>query len=191
MPRYAVVPDRSHIWIDARSSLHPIHVEAAGLEGFLDVDVAPDGSLDLTDGCSGHLEVPVDALRSGIAIVDREAERRLESRRYPRILARLERLVAGPQDGRYGATGSITVRDRTQRYSGELSVVIEDAGTLRVTGERTFDIRTLGLEPPRLLLLKMQPEVAVRVNVLAVDPTWTNGLPRAGSGESQKASRGT
>lgn len=191
MTRYTVVPDSSHIWIDARSSLHPIHVEATGLEGFLDVDVAPDGSLDLAPGCHGHLEVPVDALRSGIAVVDREAERRLESRRHPKILARLERLVAGPQDGRYAATGSITVRDRTQQYSGELSLVIEDHGTLLVTGERTFDIRTLGLEPPRLLLLKMDPEVAVRVSILAVDQTETNGDPRAGTRGSQKASRGT
>lgn len=170
MPRYAVVPDSSHVWIDARTSLHPIHVEATGLDGFLDVDVAPDGSLDLTAGCCGHLEVPVDALRSGIAVVDRETERRLESRRHPRILARLERLVAGPQEGRYGATGTITVRDRTQQYSGELSLVVEDDATLVVTGERTFDIRTLGLEPPRLLLLTMQPEVAVRVTIRAVAP---------------------
>lgn len=167
MARYTVVPDRSRIWIDARSSLHPIHVEATGLEGFLDADVDAGGWLDLAAGCSGRLEVPVDALRSGNALVDRETARRLASRRYPLIVAQLERLEATSQDGCYGAAGSITLRDRTRRYAGRLQILAEPDGTLLVTGAHPFDVRDLDLQPPRMLMLEMQPDVAVRVEIRA------------------------
>ena len=34
-------------------------------------------------------------------------------------------------------------------------------------GESTFDIRDFGMEPPRILMLKVQPEVGVRVEIVA------------------------
>ena len=40
-------------------------------------------------------------------------------------------------------------------------------GTLRLTGESIFDIRDFGMDPPRILMLKVEPEVGVRVEILA------------------------
>ena len=35
-------------------------------------------------------------------------------------------------------------------------------------GESQFDIREFGMEPPRMLMLKVQPEVGIRVEIVAV-----------------------
>ena len=40
-----------------------------------------------------------------------------------------------------------------------------------MTGESTFDIRDFGMEPPRILLLKVQPDVHVRVEIHAEKET--------------------
>ncbi len=46
------------------------------------------------------------------------------------------------------------------------NVQIDDS-TLQLEGESTFDIRDFGMEPPRILLLRVHPEVKVRVAIVA------------------------
>jgi hypothetical protein len=36
-----------------------------------------------------------------------------------------------------------------------------------LAGRSTFDIRDFGMDPPRILMLKVQPEVSVRVEIVA------------------------
>jgi hypothetical protein len=61
---YRIDPSRSRVYIDGRSSLHPIHTETDGLQGWLEMDVR-DGRLDVAESPRGHVEFPVDKLRSG------------------------------------------------------------------------------------------------------------------------------
>jgi hypothetical protein len=35
-------------------------------------------------------------------------------------------------------------------------------------GKSHFDIREFGMEPPRMLMLKVEPEVDIRVEIIAV-----------------------
>jgi hypothetical protein len=43
--------------------------------------------------------------------------------------------------------------------------------TLQLAGQATFDIRDFGMEPPRVLMFKVDPEVSVRIDVVATrDP---------------------
>ena len=44
---------------------------------------------------------------------------------------------------------------------------VHDDHTVNLAGQSTFDIRDFGMEPPRILLLKVQPEVTVRVEIVA------------------------
>ena len=44
---------------------------------------------------------------------------------------------------------------------------VVDERTLEIEGERVFDLRDYGLEPPRILMLKVYPEVRVRAQVIA------------------------
>ena len=41
-----------------------------------------------------------------------------------------------------------------------------DDRTIRLTGTSSFDIRDFGMQPPKVLLLKVEPEVQVRVEIV-------------------------
>ena len=43
-----------------------------------------------------------------------------------------------------------------------------DDQTVALAGQSRFDIREFGIEPPRILMLKVEPEVDVQVDIVAV-----------------------
>ena len=43
-----------------------------------------------------------------------------------------------------------------------------DERTIRLGGQSNFDIRDFGMQPPRMLMLKVEPQIAVRVEIVAV-----------------------
>ena len=43
-----------------------------------------------------------------------------------------------------------------------------DDQTIQLDGRSSFDIRDYGMEPPRMLMLKVEPVVDVRVEIFAV-----------------------
>jgi len=153
MARYRIVPDRSRVIIDARSSLHPIHTETDGLEGWLELEVEPGGR--------------VSRLRSGNPLEDRELRRRIDARRYPVIAGELAVMKDGDADGSYLVGGDLTFRGVTRRYEDRMHVEAIDQGALRLSGQATFDVREFGMEPPRILMFKVEPNVAVRVDIVA------------------------
>ena len=167
MARYRIVPERSKVFISARSSLHPIDTRTDGLQGFVDVEVQGGGRLNLTVPTKGRVSLPVERISSGNPLEDRELRRRLDTRRYPTIEGELTDMHETGRDGRYRVRGDVTFKGSTRTYEDEMAVSQDDDGTLRLTGESTFDIRDFGMDPPRILMLKVEPEVGVRVEILA------------------------
>jgi YceI-like domain len=165
--RYRIVPERSRVWIHARSSLHPIHSQTDGLEGWLELEVRDRGRVDLAATPLGHLCLPVDQLRSGNPLEDRELRRRIDARRFPTITGELTAMNASGTDGRYLVGGDLTFKGVTNSYTDEMALDVVDERTLRLTGESTFDVRDFGMEPPRILLFKVEPDVRVRVELVA------------------------
>ncbi|MGH3327828.1 MAG: YceI family protein [Streptomycetales bacterium] len=167
MTRYQITPDDSRVWIEARSSLHPIHGEATGLGGELDVEVSGD-RLDLSTPPAMRLQLPVTRLESGNALYDREMRRRIESRRYPVIngAAREVRELEGGA-GRYHVRGDLTFHGVTRTVDGEITVSAPGEGTLVIEGEQVFDIRDFDVAPPKILTLRVHPEVRVRIRAEA------------------------
>jgi hypothetical protein len=55
----------------------------------------------------------------------------------------------------------------TRRYEDRMHVEVLDEGALRLSGQATFDVREFGMEPPRILMFKVEPNVAVRVDIVA------------------------
>ena len=43
-----------------------------------------------------------------------------------------------------------------------------DDQTIQLDGRSSFDIRDFGMQPPKVLMLKVEPEVDVRVEIFAV-----------------------
>ncbi len=146
--------------------MHPIHTEAEGLEGWVEFDI--DGArVNVDQTPRGHLEYPVENLKSGNALEDREMRRRIDSRRYPTISGDLKGMKQCDDPERYLVAGELTFRGVTRTYEDEMTIDMLDDHTMRLAGQSTFDIRDFGMEPPRILMLKVQPEVTVRVEIVA------------------------
>jgi polyisoprenoid-binding protein YceI len=167
MSRFRILPERSRVWIDATSSVHPIHSETSEVEGWWEAEMEDGGRIDGQSPPRGYLELAVGRLTSGNALLDREMRRRIDARRHPVISGELTELQAIPTNGNHLARGDVTFRGVTRPVDGELKVSLDDERTVRIAGERVFDIRDFGLEPPKLLMLRVHPEVSVRINVVA------------------------
>jgi polyisoprenoid-binding protein YceI len=154
------------VWIEARSSLHPIHGEGKGLEGVVEAAVT-DGRLALNGDTVIRLELPVDQLKSGKAMEDAELLRRIDARKFPKIRG-VTTEIKEIDAGRYRVSGDLTFHGVTRAVEGEVSVSMPDGdGTIVLEGEQTFDIRDFGVKPPKILMLKVHPDVKVRVRVVA------------------------
>lgn len=167
MTQYDITSD-SRVWIEASSSLHPIHVEAANLEGHVDLTFTDQGTVDVDQPVSGKVQVGVRDLETGNSLMDKETERRLEVKKYPNLTGELQSLSAADGANRYHAEGDITVRGVTRRVSGDL--IIQDGdepGTLLIEGQQEFDVRDFDLDPPKMMMLKVHPEVQVSIRVIA------------------------
>ncbi len=80
--RYRLIPDRSAVLIEVRSTVGPLSFGAIGVTGTVEATVV-DGVV-WTDGpTSAALEVDLTGLRSGNSLYDAELLRRIEARRYP------------------------------------------------------------------------------------------------------------
>lgn len=170
MTRYRIVPGRSRVWIEARSNVHPIHSTTDGLEGFVDLDDADDldaQQVTAGDHPAGELSLRVARLTSGNRFEDRELQKRIDARRHPTIDGVLTGMTAGATHGTVAVSGDVTFRGVTRSYAEEMAVSRVDATTIRLSGEASFDIRDFGMEPPRILLLRVEPIVTVRVEIVA------------------------
>lgn len=166
MPKYQILPDRSQVWIEARSSLHPVHGDAEGLEGEIDVAAADadGGSAGLS---GGRVELDVGRLRSGNPAYDAQMARVIEARKYPKITGvALEVRPAGQAD-RFQIRGDLTFHGVTRTVNGEVTVQSADDQSVVVEGEQVFDIRDFNVQPPKILMLRVHPDVRVRIRVEA------------------------
>jgi hypothetical protein len=167
--RYEAVPGRSQVVIDARSSVHPIQVQTA-VDGFLVVELDSDGRVVAGAPVAGDVSVDVADLRSGNPLVDRETRRRLDPRRYPRIVGSLTSLVpgagaSGAGVGVYEAEGTIDFYGAVRAVAGSVTLAV-DGDEVTVEGRQRFDVRDWGLEPPQLLMLRVHPVVEVQLRMV-------------------------
>lgn len=166
MARFRILPQRSRLVVTARSSLHPIRIETAGLEGWFEAGREGDG-LDTEVAPNAQVQIELELLRTGNPLYDREIERRLEARKYPRVVGSVQGIRALDGDGRYAIASELRLHGVTRSLEVEVAVRFLDADTVEVEGEHTIDVRDFGLEPPRLLLLKVRPDVHVRCVAVA------------------------
>jgi polyisoprenoid-binding protein YceI len=160
---FRIDPGQSRVWIEARSSMHPIHGEASGLEGSIEASLA-DGLIDMAEGPKVQIQLPVTQLQSGRKLEDAEMMRRIDARRFPTI--RGETTAFKEDGGRYRVRGDLTFHGVTRQVEGEVTISA-DASSLVIEGEQTFDIREFGVEPPKILMLRVHPDVRVRIKVVA------------------------
>jgi polyisoprenoid-binding protein YceI len=168
VPRYRISPERSYVWIEGRSNVHPISVATDGLEGHVDLTLLPTGEVDVTAPVAGQLSLSVDHLSSGNRVEDMELQRRIDARRFPTIEGVLRKVAPSDNGGDYRVSGDIVFRGVSRHHEDLMGIASVDDRTIRLAGRSTFDIRDFGMEPPRLLLLKVDPEVQIRVEIFAL-----------------------
>lgn len=169
MARYKIVPEKSRVWIDARSNLHPIHSTTEGLEGFVELNLGSDGSVDVTTRPTGKLSLPVSRLSSGNRMEDRELQKRIDARRFPTIDGVLTNMESAGTSDTYNVSGDVTLRGVTRPHQDLMTVKAIDSQTIQLSGKSSFDIREFGMEPPKVLVLRVLPDVEVRVEIVAVE----------------------
>ena len=166
MARFRISPQRSELWAEARSSLHPVRVHTTGLEGVVEAE-PPEGTGAPRLGTPTYVELETQRLRSGNGLVDGELQRRLDSRKFPRIRGELTQATAGTVAGTNRLTGDLTLHGVTRTLDVEVTVRQLAPRTLEIEGGRAIDMRDFGLPPPSFLMFRMQPEVQVRVRLVA------------------------
>ena len=162
--RYTFDSVRSCVWVSGRSSLHPINTETRGITGWFETSVRSDGRLDLDLPVSGELELAVDRLTSGNQLYDHELRRRMDARRFPTIAGRVSTITAGGAHPRYVVTGDISFHGKTRTFEHEMHIEVHKEG-ISLIGDYVFDIREFGMKPPSMLMIRVYPEISVRVEL--------------------------
>jgi polyisoprenoid-binding protein YceI len=165
--RYTLDSVRSCVWVSGRSSLHPINTETRGITGWFEAATRMDGSLDLEQPVSGELELAVERLTSGNQLYDRELRRRIDARRYPTISGRLTGIVLDGAHPDYEVTGEVSFHGKTRTFGHGMQIQVNEEG-IALTGEDVFDIREFGMKPPSMLMVRVYPEITVRVELHGV-----------------------
>ncbi len=156
--RYVINSAAASVVFAANSSVHPIRSTAA-VSGWFEADIDDDqfrpGSL-----LSGHLEIPLDGVSSGNPIIDREMRRRAGSGAHPVIEGDIETTLSS-EGTEATITGTISLSGTAELVEGEVSVLPGP----RIVGSGEFDIRWWGIEPPRILMLRVDPIVMVEIDL--------------------------
>lgn|SRR5262249_16495604 len=164
LARFRISPERSELWAEARSSLHPVRVHTSGLEGVVEAELI-DGQPRLR--MPTVVEVDARQLRSGNPLVDGELQRRLESRKFPRIRGELTGATPTSGNGTSRLTGQLTLHGVTRELDVDATVRMLDDRMLVIEGARPIDMRDFGLPPPSFLMFRMRPDVQVKARLVA------------------------
>jgi hypothetical protein len=160
--RYRLSPERSTVTIVGETSLHPITVNVTP-DGWLEAEVR-DGEFVAGSDLRGEVEIAVIEFRSGNPLVDRETRRRLNAKRYPTIKGVLSEVVALDRE-RATVKGVVTFLGRDVELDGDLIIADSEESSVNLVGDGQMDVQWWGLEPPTLMVLKMDPVVSLSIDL--------------------------
>jgi len=163
---YHLVPDRSVVLIEVRSTVGPLSFGAIGITGSVRAAVV-DGALCTNPAPSGSLEINVSGLSSGNSLYDAELLRRIDARRFPTATVELRNCAPSAPCTRYRLEGELTFHGVTRPAQGTVNLEVLPTGRLTVTGEQVFDIRDFAISSPTVLMLRIYPDVRVRLHAEA------------------------
>lgn len=159
---FRLVADRCAVLIEARSSVGPLSFGVLELTGEIVTEVG-EGRVAAGAQTTATLRISADGLRSGNPIYDAELHRRIDTRRFPVVTLTLRDCVAGGESDRYRVGGEITIHGVTRQLEGTVVVAQPRPGVLTVTGEQVIDIRDFDIALPTVLMLRIYPDVVVRL----------------------------
>jgi polyisoprenoid-binding protein YceI len=166
VPRFRVNTAQSTVKVGLRVNLHPSHINADALAGFVECEVDDQGKPRLDQPYRAELTLPVDAIKSGNSIQDREMRRRFDVSRYPTITATVTHGEALEGEGRYRAAAQLTMHGQTREITGDVQLGVNGT-TMSIDGQQVINVKEFGIDPPRLIILKVEPDVDLQVHIVA------------------------
>jgi polyisoprenoid-binding protein YceI len=166
MPRFRVDTGKSTVEVGLRVNLHPSHIRASALSGHIDCELDAAGKPRLDAPYGAELTLPVDAIKSGNGLQDREMRRRFDAGRYPTITARVTKGEALAEEGHYRAVAQLTMHGQTRKIAAEVDLHI-NGKTMTVDGQQVINVKGFGIDPPRLIFLRVEPDVDISVHIVA------------------------
>jgi PadR family transcriptional regulator PadR len=163
---FKVVPERSVMMIEARSTVGPVSFGATGITGSIEAAII-DGVLQTEAPPSARLEVDVSRLTSGNSMYDVELMRRIGARRFPTVTVELSECAANGWGGLYRLKGELTFHGVTRPAQGTVTIEVSTDNRLVITGEQIFDIRDFAIPSPTVLMFRIYPDVRVRLHAEA------------------------
>jgi polyisoprenoid-binding protein YceI len=163
--RYLVDGAASRLTVQARSKIHDTSTTFSRISGEVDAD--PDALAER--GATARFTVAMAKFDSGSWMKNKKLEKDLDLDRHPEAVFELRELrdVVRTADGAFTATavGAIRYRGRelTVNVAGRGRV---DARGIEATGSFDLDIRQVGMQPPKFLMFKVDPEVTIEVTLV-------------------------
>ncbi|HWE66646.1 MAG TPA: helix-turn-helix transcriptional regulator [Acidimicrobiales bacterium] len=164
--QFRLVPDRSAVLIEVRSTVGPLSFGTIGITGSIQAALA-DGILQTGVAPTGCLTIDVSGLNSGNKLYDAELLRRIDARRFPTAKVELRQCSASGSGSRYRLAGELTFHGVTRPAEGSVNVEAISQRRLVITGEQVFDIREFAIPSPTVLMLRIYPDVRVRLHAEA------------------------
>jgi polyisoprenoid-binding protein YceI len=106
-------------------------------------------------------------LNSGNHFYDAELLRRIDARRFPTATVQLRECTTSGPGSRYRLAGELTFHGVTRAAEGSVTVEVKSDRRLIITGEQVFDIRDFAVPSPTVLMLRIYPDVRVRLHAEA------------------------
>jgi polyisoprenoid-binding protein YceI len=116
---------------------------------------------------TGRLTIDVTGLNSGNRLYDAELLRRIDARRFPMASVELRECAPSGPGPRYRLAGDLTFHGVTRPAEGTVSVEALTDSRLVITGEQVFDIRDFEIPSPTVLMLRIFPDIRVRLHAEA------------------------
>jgi DNA-binding PadR family transcriptional regulator len=162
MGRFVLDPERSAVLIDARSTVGPICFGTTGVHGSLYAAMG-DAGVSTEIPPTGWLTIDMTRLSSGNKLYDAELHRRINSRRFPSAKVDLKECTPSAPGWRYRLRGELTFHGITRRTEGTVRIESASDDRIVISGEQAFDIRDFALPSPTMLMLRIFPDVRVRL----------------------------
>jgi polyisoprenoid-binding protein YceI len=165
MTRFSVVTHRSRVEVVVKVTLQRFHLKSEQVRGAFDADVDEQGAIRSPE-MSGRMKVRSDSLKSGNRLFDRDMNKMLETRKYSEITGEI--LGAEPNgDGDYAIRGRLYLHGMSEDVTGVARVIEAGPDHALFEGKMTIDFTHFNLDPPKLLVLKVIPELEVTGTIYA------------------------
>lgn len=161
---------RSTVVVHGRATGHRFHSKFSGLGGGLEIP------LESPNEATGSISLPMSKVDAGDFLRTAQIKRFLEPAKFPNATFALHALSLGSAEEFAAAlngerevgvevTGTLSYRSRQVDLKAQARGTLSNDGRLRAICKFKLDLRTLHIEPPSFLFLKVNPEVDIEVEI--------------------------